>query len=258
MPFKSEKQRRYLYANQPKLAKKWSNMYGDKIVGLGNVKSLKGKSLDKEIKNTKKVMNSLQKIVIDEGNMNYYKDLMGIQTYYLKLNSLKSKKQGYKDREDESLGMRRGAERGKKQSYKDRRNESYGKFGKRDKEKKGKNKINKITGLNKVVNNNVSTLKQISSELKNASKLHKGQALKIDNMLTITGLGNIKIGGLSTDEYLMRIAATLLSKGLSPSKFTKSKAKSLTKGLKARKKVYELIDKYPADITIYMKRIKNL
>ena len=51
-------------------------------------------------------------------------------------------KQGYKDREDESLGMRRGAERGKKQSFKDRRNESYGKFGKRDKEKKGKNKIN--------------------------------------------------------------------------------------------------------------------
>jgi len=69
----------------------------------------------------------------------------------------------------------------------------------------------------------------------------------------ITGLG-----GLSTDEYLMRIAATLLAKGLSPSKFTKTKAKSLTKGLKARKKVHELIDKYPADITIYMKRIKNL
>jgi len=213
MPFKSEKQRRYLYANEPKLAKKWSNMYGDKIVGLGNVKSLKGKSLDKEIKNTKKVMNSLQKLVIDEGNMNYYKDLMGIQTYYLKLNSLKSKKQGYKDREDESLGMRRGAEKGKKQSFKDRRNESYGKFGKRDKEKKGKNKINKkISGL----------------------------------------------GGLSTDEYLMRIASTLLSKGLNPSNYTKSKAKALLKNVKARKKVYELIDKKSADIVIYMKRIKNL
>ncbi len=37
MPFKSEKQRRYLYANQPKLAKKWSNMYGKKITGLGGV-----------------------------------------------------------------------------------------------------------------------------------------------------------------------------------------------------------------------------
>ena len=157
MPFKSEKQRRYLYANNPELAKKWSSMYGDKIIGLG--------------------------------------------------------KQGYDDREDESLGMRRGKEKGKKQSFKDRRNESYGKFGKRDKEKKGRNKINKkISGL----------------------------------------------GGLSTDEYLMRIAATLLAKGLSPSKFTKSKAKSLTKNVKAKKMVHELIDKYPADIIIYMKRIKNL
>ena len=37
MPFKSEKQRRYLYANEPQLAKKWSNMYGDKIIGLGSL-----------------------------------------------------------------------------------------------------------------------------------------------------------------------------------------------------------------------------
>jgi hypothetical protein len=53
------------------------------------------------------------------------------------------KKQGYDDREDESLGARRGAEKGKKQSMKDRRDDSYGKFGKRDAEKKGKNKVNK-------------------------------------------------------------------------------------------------------------------
>lgn len=68
----------------------------------------------------------------------------------------------------------------------------------------------------------------------------------------------VGLGGLTTDEYLMRIASTLLAKGLSPSKFTKSKAKALTKNVKAKKKVHELIDKYPADITIYMKRIKNL
>lgn len=68
----------------------------------------------------------------------------------------------------------------------------------------------------------------------------------------------VGLGGLSTDEYLMRIAATLLAKGLNPSKFTKSKAKALTKNVKAKKKVHELINKYPADITIYMKRIKNL
>ena len=59
------------------------------------------------------------------------------------------KKQGYDDREDESLGARRGAEKDKKQSMKDRRDDSYGKFGKRDAEAKGKakgpgkNKINK-------------------------------------------------------------------------------------------------------------------
>ena len=60
-----------------------------------------------------------------------------------------AKKQGYDDREDESLGMRKGAEKDKKQSMKDRREDSYGKFGKRDAEAKGKakgpgkNKINK-------------------------------------------------------------------------------------------------------------------
>jgi len=41
------------------------------------------------------------------------------------------KRQGYKAREDESLGMRRGKESGKKQSMKDRRDESYGKWGSR-------------------------------------------------------------------------------------------------------------------------------
>ena len=57
--------------------------------------------------------------------------------------SEKKYKQGYDDREDESLGARRGAATDKKQSMKDRRDDSYGKFGKRDAEKKGKNKVNK-------------------------------------------------------------------------------------------------------------------
>ena len=63
--------------------------------------------------------------------------------------SEKKYKQGYDDREDESLGARRGAEKNKKQSMKDRRDDSYGKFGKRDAEAKGKakgpgkNKVNK-------------------------------------------------------------------------------------------------------------------
>ena len=46
-----------------------------------------------------------------------------------------AKKQGYKAREDESLGMRTGKESTKKQSMNDRRDESYGKWGKRPNQK---------------------------------------------------------------------------------------------------------------------------
>jgi len=42
---------------------------------------------------------------------------------------VKKKKQGYKDREDESISASRGKESNKKQSFKDRRDESYGKWG---------------------------------------------------------------------------------------------------------------------------------
>ena len=31
MPFKSEKQRKYLFAKKPTIAKKWSKKYGSKI-----------------------------------------------------------------------------------------------------------------------------------------------------------------------------------------------------------------------------------
>ena len=44
------------------------------------------------------------------------------------------KTQGYADEQDESLGMRTGAESTKKQSMKARRDDSYGKWGKRDME----------------------------------------------------------------------------------------------------------------------------
>jgi len=53
------------------------------------------------------------------------------------------KKQGYKAREDESLGMRTGKESGKKQSMKARRDESYGAWGKRKAKFGRKNKVNK-------------------------------------------------------------------------------------------------------------------
>ena len=55
----------------------------------------------------------------------------------------KKKKQGYKAREDESLGMRRGKASGMKQSMKARRDESYGKWGKRKARFGRSNKINK-------------------------------------------------------------------------------------------------------------------
>jgi hypothetical protein len=31
MPFKSEKQRKFLWKNKPELAKKWSDKYGSKV-----------------------------------------------------------------------------------------------------------------------------------------------------------------------------------------------------------------------------------
>ena len=32
MPFRSEKQRKFMHINKPKIAKKWSKRYGSKIV----------------------------------------------------------------------------------------------------------------------------------------------------------------------------------------------------------------------------------
>lgn len=44
MPFKSKKQRAYLYAKEPKIAKKWAQEHGNKIVKKkgGKVKLKKG------------------------------------------------------------------------------------------------------------------------------------------------------------------------------------------------------------------------
>ena len=71
----------------------------------------------------------------------YYKDDMGMQggAMYKKGGSVKKKKQGYKDRKDESIAMRIKKKRTKKQ-LRASANESYGKFGSKAK-KSGK--INK-------------------------------------------------------------------------------------------------------------------
>ena len=71
----------------------------------------------------------------------FYKDDMGMRggAMYKKGGSVKKKKQGYKDRKDESIAMRVKKKRTAKQ-LKDSANESYGKFGSKAK-KSGK--INK-------------------------------------------------------------------------------------------------------------------
>ena len=98
-----------------------------------------------------------------------------------------AKKQGYDDREDESLGARKGAEKGKKQSMKDRRDDSYGKFGKRDAEKKGKNKINKEGKILKEDYTNREVFQAISDIADAITKLR--------------GLGNEAYGGEKKDVY---------------------------------------------------------
>ena len=105
------------------------------------------------------------------------------------------KKQGYDDREDESLGMRRGAEKGKKDSYKARRDDSYGKFGKRDKEAKGedkgpgKNKVNKeeVESLKAQLAEAYDTVKTLKTELNeinllNAKLLYTNKIFKSKNL----------------------------------------------------------------------------
>jgi len=71
----------------------------------------------------------------------FYKDDMGMRggAMYKKGGAVKKKKQGFKDRKDESIAMRIKKKRTKKQ-LKDSANESYGKFGSKAK-KSGK--INK-------------------------------------------------------------------------------------------------------------------
>ena len=71
----------------------------------------------------------------------YYKDDMGMKggAMYKKGGRVKKKKQGYKDRKDESIAMRIKKKRTKKQ-LRASANESYGKFGSKAK-KSGK--INK-------------------------------------------------------------------------------------------------------------------
>ena len=72
--------------------------------------------------------------IVVEKSRDIYEEIMSEE-------EITEKKQGYKDREDEHLGAKDGAEKDKKQSMKDRRDDEMGKFGKRDKEHDNKQKI---------------------------------------------------------------------------------------------------------------------
>ena len=72
--------------------------------------------------------------IVVEKSRDIYEEIMSEE-------EITEKKQGYKDREDEHLGAKDGAEKDKKQSMKDRRDDEMGKMGKRDKEHDNKQKI---------------------------------------------------------------------------------------------------------------------
>ena len=72
--------------------------------------------------------------IVVEKSRDIYEEIMSEE-------EITEKKQGYKDREDEHLGAKDGAESGKKQSMKDRRDDEMGKRGKRDAEHDNKQKI---------------------------------------------------------------------------------------------------------------------
>tara|TARA_R100001224_G_C4000521_1_gene142494 strand:- start:45 stop:974 length:930 start_codon:yes stop_codon:yes gene_type:complete len=72
--------------------------------------------------------------IVVEKSRDIYEEIMSEE-------EITEKKQGYKDREDEHLGAKDGAEKDKKVSMKGRRDDEMGKFGKRDAEHDNKQKI---------------------------------------------------------------------------------------------------------------------
>ena len=72
--------------------------------------------------------------IVVEKSKDIYEEIMSEE-------EISEKKQGYKDREDEHLGAKDGAEKDKEQSMKDRRDDEMGKRGKRDAEHDNDQKI---------------------------------------------------------------------------------------------------------------------
>ena len=87
-------------------------------------------------------------------------------------------KQGYKAREDESLGMRRGKEACKSQSMKDRRHESYGKWVKRGNQKINKKHGGSVSSRTKHIMDEKDEIRRVDSEIRRNEGYKKGGKVK--------------------------------------------------------------------------------
>ena len=110
------------------------------------------------------------------------KDAMGRALFHGKGKSKPKKghphKQGYKAREDESLGMRTGKEAGKKQSMKDRRDESYGKWGKRPNQKINKKHGGHVSSRTKHIMDEKDEIRRVDREIRRNEGYKKGGKVK--------------------------------------------------------------------------------
>ena len=110
------------------------------------------------------------------------KDAMGRALFHDKATKPKAKpkkhKQGYKAREDESLGMRTGKESTKKQSMKDRRDESYGKWGKRPNQKINKKHGGHVSSRTKHIMDEKDEIRRVDREIRRNEGYKKGGKVK--------------------------------------------------------------------------------
>ena len=106
-------------------------------------------------------------------------DAMGRALFHGKSKSKPKKhKQGYKAREDESLGMRTGKESTKKQSMKDRRDESYGKWGKRPNQKINKKHGGHVSSRTKHIMDEKDEIRRVDREIRRNEGYKKGGKVK--------------------------------------------------------------------------------
>ena len=106
-------------------------------------------------------------------------DAMGRALFHGKSKSKPKKhKQGYKAREDESLGMRTGKEAGKSQSMKDRRDESYGAWGKRGNQKINKKHGGSVSSRTKHIMDEKDEIRRVDREIRRNEGYKKGGKVK--------------------------------------------------------------------------------